>query len=126
MSDTRSAGREAARSRPLISRAQARSGSAGFVQMYGFCAIAALAGLIAASGSGCGGGSSARPTSNEEVAAMSADQRPDGTGGAAEEGASCDFGGNHDRTCRGGLSCCYGPEYERTGYGACRAECPDR
>lgn len=71
----------------------------------------------------CGAGS-ARPTSNAEVAAMSADERPDGTGGAAQEGARCDFGGSRDFTCRGGLACCYGPEYEVTGYGSCRPECP--
>ena len=54
---------------------------------------------------------------------MSADERPDGTGGAAQEGARCDFGGSRDFTCRGGLACCYGLEYEVTGYGSCRPEC---
>lgn len=54
---------------------------------------------------------------------MPSDERPEGTGGNAAEGARCDFGGAGDFTCRGGLSCCYGPDYQTTGYGACHAEC---
>jgi hypothetical protein len=108
---------------PLSRRISRGAVSAAFVHLYVLCTV--LAGLAAAASViGCGAGASGRPTSNEELAAMSADDRPDGTGGAAAAGANCDFGGNHDRTCRAGLTCCYGPEYERTGYGACRDECP--
>lgn len=102
-----------------VGSAPPASSCATVVQLYARCTVWLVA-LALAAAVGCG---ASRPTSNEEVAAMSADDRPEGTGGDADEGANCDFGGNRERTCRGGLTCCYGPEYERTGYGSCHREC---
>ncbi len=84
-------------------------------------ACASLLGLSA-----CGGGSSEQQnqtTAADQSAAPAAPATEEATGGTAEAGDDCDYGGAERYTCRGGLVCCY-PEEGEVAYGTCAEDCP--
>ncbi len=84
-------------------------------------ALASVLGLVA-----CGGGSASSEGGSQTTTQSTAPVAPtqeEETGGTAEAGQDCDYGGAERYTCRGGLVCCY-PEEGEVAYGTCSASCP--